>query len=441
MFKAWLLGGVAMASTGAAELTLSQAMREALENNPGYQASRNDTRFAEKTLDTAIAGYLPTVTASGGINRSWLDSHQERATATGTSVTDLKGAQSTSRTAGVNMNWTLFQGFSGPLAQRRLHLQVDQAKAYEGQSRESLLRNTVLAYADLVRQIRLHAALDTLANISYERVSILKRSLAVGAASKSDWLSAQVDLNADQAALLRQKSSLQAARILLGQILGRSKAVSEDVDSVGLAKAPMDLDALILGLPDHRPELRIAETNLALSEVVAKQKATGWLPKLDALAGYNYSLTNSPANVVLQSRTLGPSVGLQLNFNLFTGEFPWHAYNRAHIAVTSAELRQRDVLSAAQAEVMQNHAVFTAADSAFALESQGLGYAQENLGLTFGRWKSGSLSYVDARHAQEQYLDAFTRSENTAFEAMRARLDLLRSAGRLESLLDSTISR
>ena len=437
MFKAWFLGCVAVATAGATELTLSQALREALEHNSGYQASRNDIRFAEESLDSAIAGYLPTVTASGGINRSWLDTHQERATAAGTSVTDQNGAQSTSRTAGVNMNWTLFQGFSGPLARKRLHLQLDQAKAYEGQSRESLLRNTVLAYADLVRQIRLHGTLDTLASISTERVSILKRSLAVGGASKSDWLSAQVDLNADQAALIRQKSALQSARILLGQILGRGKSVSEDLDSVGFAKTPLDLDALILGLPERRPELRIAENNLALAEVGAKQRATGWLPKLDALAGYNYSLTNSPANVVLESRTLGPSVGLQLNFNLFTGEFPWHAYGRARIAVASAELRQRDVLSAAQAEVMQNYAAFTAADSSLALESEGLGYAKENLGLTFARWKSGSLSYVDARHAQEQYLDAFTRSQNTEFEALNARLDLLRAAGRMESLMDS----
>jgi len=434
MNKMWLLI-CGFVSVNAAEFTLSQALREALEHNPGYQAWSNDVHFAEETSDSSIAGYLPTITANGAYSKSWLDTHQERV---GNAITDQNGAQSVSRTAGVNADWILFQGLSTPISRRRLRTQVDLTRAYESQSREGLLRNTALAYADLVRQIRLARAMDTLAAISFERVSILKRSLAAGAASRSDWLSAQVDWSADQAALFRQKSVLQSARITLGQLLGRDKAVSEDVDTVELVNnTSLGVDALLSGLPDRRPELRIAQNNLTLAELGAKQRATNWLPRLDALAGYNYSLTNTPANIVLENRTLGPSVGLQLSFNLFTGEFPWQSYSRARIAVTSAELRQRDVLSAAQAEVMQNHTAYMAADSALALESQALGYAKENLGLTFTRWKSGSLSYVDARHAQEQYLDALTRSENTAFEALRARLDLLRSAGRLESLVDS----
>lgn len=432
MNKMWLLV-CGFVSVHAAEFTLSQALHEALEHNPGYQASHNDVHFAEETSDSSIAGYLPTLTAGGTYTKSWLDTHQERV---GNAITDQNGAQSTSRTLGVNADWILFQGFATPISRRRSRTQVDLTRAYESQSREALLRNTALAYADLVRQIRLARAMDTLAAISSERVSILKHSLAAGAASRSDWLSAQVDWNADQAAVFRQRSVLQSARIALGQFLGRGQAVLEDVDSVELANAPLSLDALLSGLPDRRPELRIAQNNLTLAELGAKQRATNWLPRLDALAGYNYSLTNTPANFVLENRTLGPSVGLQLSFNLFTGEFPWQSYSRARIAVTSAELRQRDMLSAAQAEVMQNHAAFVAADSALVLESQGLDYAKENLELTFTRWKSGSLSYVDARHAQEQYLDALSRSENTAFEALRARLDLLRSAGRIETLIE-----
>ena len=434
MNKSWLpLLVCAFTWLGAEELALPQALREALDHNPGYQASRNDVRYYDAAVDSALAGYLPTVTATGAVTRSWLDTHQER---TGGVIQNQNGAQTTLRTAGVNMDWTLFQGFSAPLNRRRLKLQRDQSRAYEETAHEELLRNVVLACADLARQIRLYRAMDTVNAISEERLRILEHSLAAGAASRSDWLSAHVDGNADRAALLRQAAALQSARVLLGQILGRGKAVSEDVDSVALPVQSLDLDALILGLPEHRPELRVSENNLALTEVAAKQRATVWLPKLDALAGYNYSLTNSDAGIVLKNRTIGPSVGLQLNFNLFTGEFPWHAYNRARIAVTSAELRRKDVTSLAESEVQQDYAAFQAADSAATLERQGLGYAQENLGLTFSRWKSGSLSYVDARRAQDQYLDAFTRAENATFDALRARLDLLRSAGRLETLVD-----
>src|SRR3954464_877483 len=107
MFKGWLLA-LAMVSADAAELTLSQALREALERNPGYQASRNDVRYVDAARDSALAGYPPTAPASAGVSRSWQDTHQEPAS--GANI-NRNGAQSTSRTAGVNADWTLFQGF------------------------------------------------------------------------------------------------------------------------------------------------------------------------------------------------------------------------------------------------------------------------------------------------------------------------------------------
>ncbi len=415
-------------------LSLSEALREALEKNLGHQAARNDALYSEAALDSSTAGYLPTVTATGGLGRNWLDTRQER---TGNVIQVQSNAQSSSANAGVNMNWTLFQGWSGPLAARRLRLQRDQARASEGKSREDLLRGTALAYADLARQIRLRHALDTVAIISGERARILERSFTAGGASRSEMLSARVDLNADRAAALRQDATLQSARILLGTVLGREKPVTEDVDTLFFPADSLDLNPLLSGLENNRPELRLAAGSVALAETAVRQRASAWFPKLDALAGYNLGWTQSDAGLVLENRTLGPSLGLQLNFNLFTGEFPWQSYRRARIAVTSADLRRRDLLSAAESEVRQMHAEFRASDSALILERQGLGYARENLDLTFARWRSGLISYLEARRAQEQYLGAMTRSENTAFDSFRARLDLLRAAGRMETLLES----
>jgi outer membrane protein TolC len=88
--------------------------------------------------------------------------------------------------------------------------------------------------------------------------------------------------------------------------------------------------------------------------------------------------------------------------------------------------------------VVRAHAAWLAADSAATLEREGLGYARENLDLTMTRWKSGTLSYLEARMAQVKYLDAFTRAENAQYDAFRARLDALAAAGRMEQLLEET---
>jgi outer membrane protein TolC len=430
-----LLLAASAALASAETLTLAKALREAVENNPGYLASRADRRFAENAHSSAgLAGYLPTVAATGAYSWSELDTRQE---ASSGAITENPAATSTVRTAGVNANWTLFEGFSGPLEQKRLRLVRDQARAVETLSREDVLRRAALAYADLARQSRLRDVRDTLYRLSDERLRILESRLASGSAARPAWLEGQVDRNADRAALIQQQAVLHAARLALAAALGRRAAVSEEADtSSALPSAPIDLASLNQGLEDRQAEVRLAEAESEIAAVQLRQATSLWYPRLEATAGYNYTQTNNDVGPAVENRSIGPRAGLNLTIPLFDGELPWRVYDRGRFAVTAAELRLREARFAARAEVERAHAAWVALDSAAGLEREGLGYARENLDLTYRRWKSGNLSYLEARLAQVKYLDAFTRSENSEYDAFRARLDLLRAAGRMEMLLE-----
>lgn len=414
-------------------LYLQQALQEALRNNPGYIASGTESRYAEESVNLGNAGFFPTLDGTGGYTFSQLDTRQDR----GGTIEDRNAAQSTAGSAGLNLNWTLFEGFAAPKARKRLRLERDKARGLERLSREELLRRTALAYADWVRQIRLRDAMDSSAGISEERLRILGRSLASGAAAKPDWLEAHVDRNADRAALIRQEAVLRSARLALGHVLGRKKFVHESPESE-LLTGKLEIGELLSGLPERQPTLFLAATDKALVEIAAKERAALWFPKLDARAGYNFSLTSSDAGFIRENRTLGPSAGLQLRIPMFDGELPWRVQHRARLALEAAEWRRRELQSEAEAALHQSHAAWMAADSALVLESEGLTFARENLSLTFIRWKAGSIGYLDARRAQEKFLESATRTENTGFDAFRARVDLLRAAGRMESLLEAT---
>lgn len=415
-------------------LSLKGALAEALANNPAYLAARADRGYAENVHSSAgLSGYLPTAAATGGLTWSELDTRQE--TGAGV-VTKNAAATSTGKTAGVNANWTLFEGFAAPLEQKRLRLERDQARASERLSREELLRRTALAFADLVRQTNLRAARDTLLRLSDERFRILQSRLASGSAARPDWLEGQVDRNADRAALLQQEAALYAARLNLAAALGRGAAVSEEADSSALPAAPLDLAGLKSDLRDRQASLKLAETERDLASVALYQAAAPWYPRLDATAGYNFTQANNDVGYTAEARSIGPRAGLQLTMNLFDGELPWRVQGRGRLAVRSAELRLRAARFAAESEVERAYSAWLAVDSAATLEREGLGYARENLDLTFARWKSGGLSYLEARNAQVKYLDAFNRAENARYEAFRARLDVLLAAGRMEQLLD-----
>lgn len=419
-------------AASADTLTLRAALTEALENNPGYLAARADHGVARNAHSSAgLAGYLPTVEASARHTRSALDTRQERDTL----VTSDPAALSTTTTAGINANWTLFEGFSAPLQQKRLRLQRDQAGAVERLTREDLLRRAALAYADLARQARIRNARDTVLAISEERTRILDSRLRSGSAGRPEWLESRVDHNADRAALLQQDAVLHAARLALAQAMGRSEAVTEEARNTALPSSPLDLDALTLDLAEHQPSLQLAGTQRDLARTALRQSVAPWYPRLQANLGYNYNMTTSEVGFASENRTIGPTAGVQVTVNLFDGELPWRVVQRGRILVRAADLRLREAEFAAHAEVERAYAAWRATDSAAVLEVDGLGYARENLDLTMTRWKSGTISYLEARLAQVKYLDAFTRAENARYEAFRARLDVLRAAGRMDQLL------
>ena len=423
----------ALASLSSADtLSLRDVLAEALANNPAYQAARSDRAVAENAHSSAgLAGYLPTVSATARHTRSTLDTRQERDTV----VTTDPAALSTTTSAGVVANWTLFEGFAAPLEQKRLRLRREQAEAAERSAREELVRRAALAYADLARQARLRRARDTVLAISEERTRILDSRLKSGSAGRPEWLEGRVDHNADRAALLQQDAVLHAARLAMARALGRPEPVAGLPADVPLPTAALDLATLGADVEKRQPSLRLAEAERDIARTALHQAAAPWYPRLEANVGYNYNLSSSEVGFASESRTIGPTAGVQLTMNLFDGELPWRVVGRGRLAVRSADLRLKEAETAVRSEVERAFAAWRAADAAATLETEGLGFARENLDLTMTRWKSGTLSYLEARMAQVKYLDAFTRAENARYEAFRARLDVLLAAGRMEQLL------
>ncbi len=217
--------------------------------------------------------------------------------------------------------------------------------------------------------------------------------------------------------------------------MGRDSAVAGAAADGALPSGDLNLPGLRTGLEDRQPELKLAQAERDLAGVYLRESLSPLYPRLEANAGYNFNLARNDAGTVRENQTVGPSAGLQLTVNLFDGELPWRVHTRGRYAVNAAEQRLREARFAAQSDVDRAYSVWIATDSAATLEREGLGYAKENLDLTFRRWKSGGLSYLEARLAQVKYLDAFTRAENADYDAFRARLDVLRAAGRMDVLL------
>ena len=107
--------------------TLQECLQEGLENNYSLKIEKNTQRISDNNATLGNAGFLPTISASGKYSGSAQDNE--------TKVRDTKeiveenNILNQTMNAGVNLNWTLFQGFNVTTNYKKLkELQAQGAK-------------------------------------------------------------------------------------------------------------------------------------------------------------------------------------------------------------------------------------------------------------------------------------------------------------------------
>ena len=183
-------------------LTIENALKIALENNFEIKLASNNLDIDKTNVASGNAGMLPKLTATLVDANSIQNSSQTRQDGT---VNALDNAKNNSLNYGVGLDWTVFDGF-------KMFAKLDQLKELQKLGEAQLKRTIILkisavnaVYFDLVQQQQQLAALDTTIVISTQRLTLAQNRFNIGKASKLEVLNAQVDLNTDKVALLRQK--------------------------------------------------------------------------------------------------------------------------------------------------------------------------------------------------------------------------------------------
>ena len=130
-------------------LTLEEAVQLALKNNYDIRLASNDLKIDEAGVGVANAGMLPRLDATFSQNNSIQNTKQTQSTG---AVRELDNAKNNNMTYGVNLGWTVFDGF-------RMFARYDQLQELQKQG-ETELKLTIMTrvsdvmagYYDLVQQ-------------------------------------------------------------------------------------------------------------------------------------------------------------------------------------------------------------------------------------------------------------------------------------------------
>jgi outer membrane protein len=409
-------------------LTIENALKIALENNFEIKIASNNLNIDKTNVATGNAGMLPKVTATLVDANRIENSSQTRQDGT---INALDNAKNNSLNYGVGLDWTVFDGF-------KMFAKLDQLKELQKLGEAQLKRIIILkisevnsVYFDLVQQQQQLAALDTTIVISTQRLTLAQNRFKIGKASKLEVLNAQVDLNTDKVTLLRQKESYANRKTALNQILARDSKIDFKVVDEVTVDNKLIFEELMALAEKQNPQLETEIINKRVSELQLKQIKGDRYPKINLTTGYNFLETESSLGFTSAFSARGFNYGFRASLNVFDG----FAQNRnekiakiqldnSKIAIEAQSLLLKSELTAAFQTYLTNLELID-------LEETNEAIAKQNLSITVDKFQIGTITTIEFRAAQLNYINAKVRNSNAQFQAKLSEIALKELAGNI----------
>ena len=286
-------------------------------------------------------------------------------------------------------------------------------------------------YFDLVQQQQQLIAIDSTILISSQRLQLAENRFKIGKASKLEVLNAQVDLNTDKVTLLRQKELYANTKIKLNQILARDVKKEFTVLNDIKVDNSLVLPQLIELAKQQNPQLQTQIIAKNVSELQLKQVKAARYPVVSLNTGYNFQNTESSLGFTRESSARGFNYGFSATLNIFDG----FAQNRNE-KIAKYELENTKLAIEQQSQVLESqlstfYQTYLTNLELINLEQNNEAIAKQNLAITIDKLKIGTITTIEFRAAQLNYVNARVRNSNAQYQAKLSEIALKELAGNI----------
>ncbi len=415
--------------------TLSSCLENGLQNNYQLRIVHNREQISKNNATLGNAGYLPTLDFSAGYTGT-VNNTETTARAT-SEVTKTNGVFDQTVNAGLNLNWTIFDGFSISTNYQRLKELERQGETNTRIAIEDFIASLTAEYYNFVQQkIRLEN-FRYATTLSKERLRIVEERYHIGNFSRLDYQQAKVDFNADSAKYMKQQELLHTSRIRLNELMG-----NEDVDqpiaiedSIIRVNALLRFDELWTATLAANSYLLKADQNTTLAQLDYKSVLSRNYPYVRLNTGYGYTFNKYDINATSKRENLGFNAGVTVGINIFDGNRNRQKKN-ASIAIKNARLERDQLELELRADISNLWQAYQNNLELFNLERQNLVAARENHEIAMERYMLGNLSGIEMREAQKSLLDAEERILSAEYSTKLCEISLLQISGKVLKYLE-----
>ncbi|WP_214072256.1 TolC family protein [Mucilaginibacter sp. dw_454] len=393
---------VVKAQTAPSLLTLKDAVEIALKNNYNIVLAKNNKTIAQNNVTPGNAGFLPVVSADLTQNSS--DQHINQTRSDGTR--NVLTAKNSNLSYGPSLNWTIFNGFA-------MFANYDQLKTINELNsvteRDTVLATTtdvILTYYDLINQNEQIKAQNGAIAISHTQLKYASAKFSVGTASRLDVLNAQVNLNTDTATLLNLLQQFKVSKIKMNQILVRDLQTDFSVTDTIVVDDKMVLGDILTNAQTQNPAIISAQINKRLADINLRQVQATRYPVVGVGAGYTWTNAKTPAGFTQTQNARGINYGLTASINIFNGFNQNRREQNAKIQIDNAAIGIKQTQLNVESQINNLYVSYLSGLDLVKLGQSNVAIAKRNLDISLDKYKIGTITPLEIREAQRNYLAA-----------------------------------
>ena len=410
--------------------SLKQCIETGLERNYSIRIIRNEQLISDNNATQGNAGYLPTIDLSGGFSGTVNNNRNKLSDGT---TEKENGVNSETGNIGLNVNWTVFDGFGIQTEYARLKELKKMGELDTRLTIEDFVATLSGEYYNMIRQhIRLRNLRSSL-DLSRERVRIAEERYHIGSGSRMDLQQAQVDFNADSSNVLNQLEVVHTSRIRLNELMALDN-IDEQIalkDSVIRPNIFLDEIDLWQSTLASNASLLIAQKNQTLSELDYKKVKSRDYPYVKLNAGYGYTANWYEVGATDLQQRLGLNYGLTVGLNLFDGLNRRRERRNARIQIENSQLKKQELELGLRADMSNLWMAYRNNLDLWSLEKENVIVALENHRIAIDRYKLGELSGIELREAQISLLEAEERQSIAEYSTKLCEISLLQLSGQI----------
>lgn len=410
--------------------TLQQCLEEGLSNNYSLRIVRNEEQQSKNNATLANAGYLPTIDLSAGYS-STIDNTDNRSREDN-SLARERGVFDQTLDAGIDLNWTIFDGFNISTTYKQLKEMERMGETNTRIALEDFIASLTAEYYNYIQQeIRLKNFRYAV-SLSKERLRIVEERYHIGNFSRLDYQQATVDFNADSAQYIKQQEMVYTSRINLNELMA-AKNINRPIqvtDSIIDLNLKLNFRDLYNSTMASNASLLKANQNTNIVQMDYKKILSRNYPYVKLNAGYGYTLNRYDINSIKRRNNWGFSGGITIGINLFDGNRRREKRN-ASLDIRNAQLEREQLELGLLADLNNLWQAYRNNIQLLNLERQNLVSAKENHEIAKERYLLGDLSGIEMREAQKSLLDAEERILSAEYDTKMCEISLLQLSGKI----------